>query len=48
MKVGMQVTIEHFDDNQRGGYALPIAKALFAVTAGFSSAGTVFQCSFGV
>jgi hypothetical protein len=47
MKIGMQVIIEHFDDD-RARYALLTANALFAIAAGFSSADAVLQRSFGV
>jgi hypothetical protein len=47
MKTGMQVIIEHFDDD-RARYALLIAKALFAIAAGFSSVDAILQRSFGV
>ena len=48
MKIGLQATIRHFDDDERGGYALLIAQALIATAAGFWPGGTVLPRSFGV
>jgi succinate dehydrogenase hydrophobic anchor subunit len=48
MKIGMQVMIEVFVDDEHTRYAPLIANALFAIAAGFSSVDVILQRSFGV
>ena len=48
MKTGMQVSIEHFDNDERTGHALLIAQAWFAIAAEVSPGGAALSRPLGV
>ena len=48
MKIGMQVIIEDYVQEERAKYALLILNTFYAVAVGFSSIYAVLKLSFGV